>query len=82
MDDEIKEKITQNATESEIRVAARARGYDGLVDSAARRLCGGLTTLDEVVRAAFVKDDDNDDVPTEGPAMDEVETKEPCEPTV
>jgi type IV pilus assembly protein PilB len=60
VDDEMTEKIAKNATESQIRAAARARGYDGLVDSAARRLCSGLTTLDEVVRAAFVRDEEVD----------------------
>jgi type IV pilus assembly protein PilB len=61
VDDEVKEKITQSATEAQVRAIARSRGYGGLVDSAVLRLCHGLTTLDEVVRTAFVKDADADD---------------------
>jgi len=80
VDEEIKERIAQNATEGEIRATARARGYDGLVDSAARRLCAGLTTLDEVVRAAFVQDEEDEEVP-EGHHHATVESEEPCQPT-
>ena len=83
VDDEIKEKVAQGATEGQIRAFARARNYDGLVESATRRLCSGLTTLDEVVRAAFVKDDEEDSGSTDGPHDDtEVLTEEPCEHTV
>jgi len=83
VDDEIKERIAQGATEGQIRAVARDRNYDGLVESATRRLCGGLTTLDEVVRAAFVKDDEDDSGSTDGPGDEaEVLTEEPCEPTV
>lgn len=77
VNDEIKEQIAQNATEAQVRAVARSRGYGGLVDSAALRLCHGLTTLDEVVRAAFVKDDDDDDS-TEGHATEDVLSEEPC----
>jgi hypothetical protein len=83
MDDEIKEKIAQGATEGQIRAAARARHYDGLVESAARRLCSGLTTLEEVARAAFVNDEEEICGSTEGPhSDDEVVMEEPCEPTL
>ncbi len=78
VDDEVKEKITQSATEAQIRAIARSRGYGGLVDSAVLRLCHGLTTLEEVVRTAFVKDEDADDS-LEG--HHEVATEEPCKPT-
>jgi type IV pilus assembly protein PilB len=77
VDDEIKERITQNATEAQVRAVARSRGYGGLVDSAVLRLCHGLTTLDEVVRAAFVKDED-DDGSTDGHADEDVLSEEPC----
>jgi type IV pilus assembly protein PilB len=80
VDDEIKERIAQNATEGQIRAAARARGYDGLVDSAVRRLCSGLTTLDEVVRAAFVRDEDVDDS-GDGSRKEETVPGAPCQPT-
>jgi type IV pilus assembly protein PilB len=82
VDDEIKEKIAQGATEGQIRAAARAHHYDGLVESAARRLCSGWTTLDEVVRAAFVNDEEETCGSTDGPHCDDgVETQEPCKPT-
>jgi type II secretory ATPase GspE/PulE/Tfp pilus assembly ATPase PilB-like protein len=82
VDDETKERIAQGATEGQIRAITRSRGYDGLVESAARRLCSGLTTLDEVVRAAFVKDDEDDSgSPTGTPEAAEILTEEPCEHT-
>ncbi len=81
VDDEIKEKITQNATEAQIRAAARARGYGGLVDSAALRLCRGLTTLDEVVRTAYVKDDEGGGS-REGQTSETLIPGEPCQATV
>ncbi len=81
VDDEIKEKIAQSATEGEVRATARSRGYGGLVASAARRLCMGLTTLDEVVRAAFVKDEEQIDGSLEGHHNEEILSEEPCRPT-
>jgi type IV pilus assembly protein PilB len=81
VDDEIKEKITQNATEAQVRALARARGYGGLVDSAALRLCRGLTTLDEAVRAAFVKDEEEDSA-TEGHGPEKPVSEGPCQSTV
>lgn len=81
VDDEIKEKIAQSATEGAVRAAARSRGYGGLVDSAARRLCMGLTTLDEVVRAAFVKDEAQIEGSMEGHHNEEILSEEPCRPT-
>ena len=76
IDDEIKEKIALNATEGQIRTAARARGYDGLVESAVRRLCSGVTTLDEVVRTAYVKDEDEGDS-VDGSRRDQTGSAEP-----
>jgi len=81
VDDEIKERIVQNATEAQIRAIARSRGYGGLVHSAALRLCHGLTTLDEVVRSAFVKDEE-DDGSAEGHPHNDGVLDEPCQPTV
>ncbi len=81
VDDDIKEKITQSATEAQIRAAARARGYGGLVDSAVLRLCHGLTSVDEVVRTAYVKDEESDGA-TEGKASDPTTAREPCKPTM
>jgi len=54
LDDDIKGKVTQGASEADIRAAARAKGYGGLLDSAIGRLCAGLTTVEEVLRVAFV----------------------------
>ena len=81
VDDEIKEKIAQSATEGAVRTTARSRGYGGLVDSATRRLCMGLTTLDEVVRAAFVKDEAQIEGSVEGHHNEEILSEEPCRPT-
>jgi len=81
VDEEIKEKIAQSATEGAVRTTARSRGYGGLVDSAARRLCMGLTTLDEVVRAAFVKDEAQIEGSVEGHHNEEILSEEPCRPT-
>jgi type IV pilus assembly protein PilB len=81
VDDEIKEKITQSATEAQIRAAARARGYGGLVDSAVLRLCHGLTSLDEVVRTAYVKDEESDGS-TEGQTSENTGPREPCKSTM
>ena len=80
VDDEIKERITENATEAQVRTVARAHGYGGLVDSAVLRLCHGLTTVDEVARAAFVKDEEVDDS-LEGHHVEDIGSKEPCQPT-
>jgi type IV pilus assembly protein PilB len=78
VDDEIKERITENATEAQVRAVARAHGYGGLVDSAVLRLCRGLTTVEEVARAAFVKDEVEDS--TEG-HHEPQSAEAPCPPT-
>ena len=61
IDDQLREKITQGASELEIRSLARKKGYGGLLESAVGRLRDGLTTLEEVLRVAFVKDVDTTD---------------------
>ena len=73
--------VGKGATEAQIRAIARSRGYGGLVHSAALRLCHGLTTLDEVVRSAFVKDEE-DDGSAEGHPHNDGVLDEPCQPTV
>jgi hypothetical protein len=54
---------------------ARKKGYGGLLESAVSRLRAGLTTVEEVLRVAFVKDVDttddyvkvsSDEIPTGG----------------
>jgi type II secretory ATPase GspE/PulE/Tfp pilus assembly ATPase PilB-like protein len=61
IDDQLREKITQGASEIEIRSIARKKGYGGLLESAVGRLREGLTSLEEVLRVAFVKDVDATD---------------------
>lgn len=59
LDDQLREKITQGAGEMEIRTMVRKKGYSGLLESAVSRLREGLTTVEEVLRVAFVKDVDS-----------------------
>jgi type IV pilus assembly protein PilB len=53
VDNEISEKIIASSTESQIREAARKKGYGGLLDSGVRKVMQGLTTAEEVIRIAF-----------------------------
>jgi len=53
VDNEIREKIIASATESQIRDAARKKGYGGLLDSGVSKVLQGLTTAEEVIRIAF-----------------------------
>ena len=53
VDNEISEKIIASATESQIREAARKKGYGGLLDSGVSKVLQGLTTAEEVIRIAF-----------------------------
>jgi type IV pilus assembly protein PilB len=53
VDNEISEKIIASATESQIREAARKKGYGGLLDSGISKVLQGLTTAEEVIRIAF-----------------------------
>jgi type IV pilus assembly protein PilB len=56
LDDQLREMITRGASEMEIRSMARQNGYGGLLESAVSRLREGLTTVEEVLRVAFLKD--------------------------
>ena len=54
---EISEMITSNATEAQIRAAARKKGYGGLVESGVSKILQGLTTAEEVLGATFAEKD-------------------------
>jgi type II secretory ATPase GspE/PulE/Tfp pilus assembly ATPase PilB-like protein len=53
IDNEIGEKIVVGAPESQIRAAARAKGYAGLLESGVSKVLQGLTTAEEVIGVAF-----------------------------
>jgi type IV pilus assembly protein PilB len=53
VDSDISERIISNNTESEMREAARQKGYGGLLESGAGKVLEGLTTAEEVIRIAF-----------------------------
>jgi type II secretory ATPase GspE/PulE/Tfp pilus assembly ATPase PilB-like protein len=47
------EKIVVGAPESQIRAAARAKGYGGLLESGVSKVLQGLTTAEEIIGVAF-----------------------------
>jgi len=53
VDNDISERIIASNTESQIREAARKKGYGGLLESGAGKVLQGLTTAEEVIRIAF-----------------------------
>jgi type IV pilus assembly protein PilB len=53
IDNDISERIIAGESESQIRAAARNKGYGGLIDSGANKVLQGLTTAEEVVSIAF-----------------------------
>ena len=55
-DNDLREKVVHGATESELRVAARAKGYGGLLESGVLRLLDGMTTAEEVLSVTFSED--------------------------
>ena len=55
MDNDIREKLTNGAGESQIREMARQNGYGGLLDSGVSNALKGLTTAEEVLRVAFAE---------------------------
>ncbi len=52
VDEDISDRIVSNQTEAQIRAAARAKGYGGLLESGARMALLGETTAEEVIRVA------------------------------
>lgn len=55
VDNDISERIVASNTESQIREAARNKGYGGLLESGAGKVLQGLTTAEEVIRIAFTE---------------------------
>ena len=56
MDNSLREKITDGATEAQIRALARSKGYKGLWKSGINRMLDGLTTAEEVLRVTFAEE--------------------------
>ncbi|MCK5225745.1 MAG: Flp pilus assembly complex ATPase component TadA [Planctomycetes bacterium] len=55
-DRDIREKLVAGAGESELREAARAHGYGGLLESGVEKLMAGITTAEEVLNVTFEED--------------------------
>jgi len=55
-DTEIRDKITNRASEAQIRAIARQRGYGGLLESGVKKILAGQTTPEEVFGVAFMED--------------------------
>jgi len=55
VDNDISERIIAAETESQIREAARKKGYGGLLESGVNKVLQGLTTAEEVIRIAFTE---------------------------
>jgi type IV pilus assembly protein PilB len=56
IDNQMRDKIAEKATEAQIRAMARQRGYGGLLESGAGKILQGLTTPEEVIEVAFMED--------------------------
>jgi type IV pilus assembly protein PilB len=52
IDEEISEKIIASESQSQIRAAARQKGYGGLLESGVSKMWQGLTTAEEVLSVA------------------------------
>jgi len=57
MTDELRDKISENASTDELRICCRKSGMTTLRDSGLRALYSGLTTIDEVVRETVLEDE-------------------------
>ncbi|MCK5472858.1 MAG: hypothetical protein KAI59_02410, partial [Planctomycetes bacterium] len=55
-DRDIREKLVAGAKEAELRAAARANGYGGLLESGVEKLMAGITTAEEVLNVTFEED--------------------------
>lgn len=55
IDNDIREKLTAGASESQIRAMAHKKGYGGLLESGVRKMSQGLTTAEEVLSATFTE---------------------------
>lgn len=56
MDNEMRDKLVNRATESEVRALSRQKGYGGLLSSGVSKMLQGLTTAEEVLRVTFTED--------------------------
>ena len=56
VDNDIRKKLIDCASESEIRAMARKKGYGGLLESGIGKILKGLTTPEEVLSATFRED--------------------------
>jgi type IV pilus assembly protein PilB len=55
MDNDMREKLTAGANESQIRAMAHQKGYGGLLESGVSKMLQGLTTAEEVLRVTFAE---------------------------
>jgi type IV pilus assembly protein PilB len=56
MDREMRDLVTATANESQLRAAARKKGYGGLLESGVTKMLQGLTTAEEVLGVTFSDD--------------------------
>jgi len=57
VDEDIAERIISGQSETEIRRAARGKGYGDLLDSGVRAVFQGQTTAEEVIRVASMSEE-------------------------
>ncbi|MHC4498973.1 MAG: GspE/PulE family protein [Planctomycetota bacterium] len=55
MGNDMREKLTDGGTESQIRAMSREKGYGGLLESGVSKALQGLTSAEEVLRVAFAE---------------------------
>jgi len=55
IDNDMREKLTSGASESQIRALSRQKGYGGLLESGVNKILQGLTTAEEVLNATFTE---------------------------
>jgi len=56
VDNNIREMLVNNATESQLRATAQQQGYGGLLESGVEKLLQGLTTAENVLSVTFAED--------------------------
>lgn len=56
LDNEMRDKVTTGASEAQLRVASRQKGYGGLLESGVTAILNGLTTAEEVLSVTFKED--------------------------
>ncbi|MBE0538043.1 MAG: type II/IV secretion system protein [Phycisphaerae bacterium] len=53
LDSQLREMVIEKGSESQLRCAARRKGFGGLLQSGAQRVLDGLTTPEEILRVTF-----------------------------